>query len=617
MKTKSIAFFLVLCMLVGLLTAPVSAAADDAALRTVRALGIMTGHADGSMDLYSNVTRAQFAKMMTAASQYRDTIGPQGSGYSLYSDVKSSHWASEYIRLASQERWMIGYTDGTFRPEQPVKLEEACAALLRLLGYDSASLAGSFPAAQLNKASAIGLRDGIAARQGQNLIRSDCVQLFYNLLSAKNAGGQPHASALGYSLINGEVDFTSVTVDNLSGPYIAQSASPSLPFTPSTVYVNDKRAADWRINNYDVYYLHEGLGALWIYTDRASGKISSVTPSGLSPSAVVMNGVTYTVGSPSASYKLSVLDGTSTGSTVTLLLGMDGAVVDILTGSEVNSVYYGVIESSSRGVTDEGSAAVQTTVKIICTDGISRTFTGDSFAGYAVGSLAAVFINEGGTEIRALAAERLEGSVNRTGTKLGEYTFAADVEILDTDSEGLAASIEPSRLAGETLYYGDVRYYALDGQGRIKYLILDDVTGDMWTYVYVTEVNDYSGGGVNSSSCTWLSDGTEGGMTVDARSPIGTGGAAIAYNSDGSIRRIKNIQSGSVTQLTSSWAVVNNQQLAIADDVQVYLSQRGSYFKTALSSVNLDEFDLVGCYDAYTGTAGNRVRIIIATPKRS
>lgn len=64
-----------------------------------------------------------------------------GSGYgvSLFKDVKSSHWASEYIRLAVEQNWMTGYTDGTFRPGRTITLEEACTALLRLLGYDSSS----------------------------------------------------------------------------------------------------------------------------------------------------------------------------------------------------------------------------------------------------------------------------------------------------------------------------------------------------------------------------------------------------------------------------------------------------------------------------------------------
>ena len=71
--------------------------------------------------------------MMTAASSYKDTVG-SGYGVSLFKDVKSSHWASEYIRLVVEQNWMTGYTDGTFRPGRTITLEEACTALLRLLG---------------------------------------------------------------------------------------------------------------------------------------------------------------------------------------------------------------------------------------------------------------------------------------------------------------------------------------------------------------------------------------------------------------------------------------------------------------------------------------------------
>ena len=44
-------------------------------------------------------------------------------------------------------------------------------ALLRLLGYDSSSLAGSFPTAQLSKAGSVGLLDDVTAKQGQTLTR--------------------------------------------------------------------------------------------------------------------------------------------------------------------------------------------------------------------------------------------------------------------------------------------------------------------------------------------------------------------------------------------------------------------------------------------------------------
>lgn len=148
---KKLSALLAAALAVSMLTLPAGAVSQSTALETVRALGIMAGDSQGNLNLSSAVTRAEFVTMMTAAASYKDTVG-SGYGVSLFKDVKSSHWASEYIRLAVEQNWMTGYTDGTFRPGRTITLEEACTALLRLLGYDSSSLAGSFPTALLSKA---------------------------------------------------------------------------------------------------------------------------------------------------------------------------------------------------------------------------------------------------------------------------------------------------------------------------------------------------------------------------------------------------------------------------------------------------------------------------------
>ena len=56
---------------------PVSAADSQTAMSTVRALGIISGDNAGSMNLTSNVTRAEFAKMMISASVYKDEMGEE------------------------------------------------------------------------------------------------------------------------------------------------------------------------------------------------------------------------------------------------------------------------------------------------------------------------------------------------------------------------------------------------------------------------------------------------------------------------------------------------------------------------------------------------------------
>ncbi|MFQ8758547.1 MAG: hypothetical protein ACLSAF_02800 [Intestinimonas sp.] len=91
MKKRLISLALTLCLALSLGTTGVLAAQDETtALETVKVLGIMVGDENGNMNLSSQVTRAEFVKMMTAASSYKDTVG-SGYGASLFKDVKSSH----------------------------------------------------------------------------------------------------------------------------------------------------------------------------------------------------------------------------------------------------------------------------------------------------------------------------------------------------------------------------------------------------------------------------------------------------------------------------------------------------------------------------------------------
>ncbi len=613
MKKKFFALLLTLCLALAI-SAP-AFAADSNALQTVRALGIIQGNENGALMLDSYVTRAEFVTMMSRASSYKDSISSDGSGYSLFKDVKSSHWASEYIRLAIQESWVTGYVDGTFRPDQTITLEEACTAVLRMIGYDSSTLAGSFPYAQLNKASSLGLRDEISLKQGGKMTRNDCVQLFYNLLTAKTAQGQVYATTLGYTLTNGEVDYTSVLRDNLSGPYIAESGT-KLPFTPTTVYRDGKIASSTALSQYDVYYYNESLKTVWIYTERISGKITALNPNSTSPTSVTISGKTYEIGSTTAAYQLSALGGGSTGVTVTLLLGMDDAVVGVATGNAVDSVYYGVVQSVSKASTTKGDATVETSVTMICTDGTTRTFSVEKDASYTVGRLISVTVANGNVSISSLTEKTLTGDVNAAATKLGKYTFASGVQILDTTEEGDGVNIEPERLAGCNLTSGNVRYYTLNSNNEIDNLILKNVTGDTWTYAYMTSIDDNSTSNNINVTYEYVMDGkTTTLRSTSTKYSISTGGFGISYESDGSIKSMKQMSSVKLTSLGSQTALASNKKYTLSDDVQVYLKKDKEYYLTKLSAINVDDYTLTGWYDTASGSAGGQIRIIIAVAK--
>ena len=91
------------------------------------------------------------------------------------------------------------------------------------------------------------------------------------------------------------------------------------------VYRNDKASESAELNKYDVYYYSESLQTLWVYTRRAAGRITAVSPSASAPTSVTVAGTSYTLGSSAVASQVSSLNGGGVGEVVTLLLGKEEA----------------------------------------------------------------------------------------------------------------------------------------------------------------------------------------------------------------------------------------------------------------------------------------------------
>lgn len=618
---KKLSALLAAALAVSMLTLPAGAVSQSTALETVRALGIMAGDSQGNLNLSSAVTRAEFVTMMTAASSYKDTVG-SGYGVSLFKDVKSSHWASEYIRLAVEQNWMTGYTDGTFRPGRTITLEEACTALLRLLGYDASTLAGSFPTAQLSKAGAVGLLDDVTAKQGQTLTRQDCVTLFYHLLLAETKAGAVYGTTLGYTVKNNEVDYAAVVSADTKGPYVADNGGGlTLPFTPTAVYVDGTLSGQSQVKQYDVYYYNAALRSVWVYTDRATGTLTDLSPSKTAPTSATVAGVTYSIGSSTASYKLSSQGQFSQGDVVTVLLGMDGDIVDVVSAQNSETTYYGVVIASTKAASSSSTSSSSTTsaqaqTQVACSDGTVRTFY-HSGGAQSVGKLVSVAVTQSGTTLSAISRRSLSGTVNSAGTRFAGYSFADNVEILDTDGDGGYARIYPSRLAGYSLTDDDVLFYSLDSTGSIDCLILDEATGDTYTYAFVTQATSKTDGNSLSGSYTYLQNGQSHSISGQQTYSVKVGGARLTFSDNGSLKGMRQLSSVNLTGLTSLTATAGSSKYALAEDVTVLLrdgSQQG-YYPTTLSAVNSTDYTLVGWYDNQGASAGGRIRILVATKK--
>jgi len=99
----------------------------NTAVSTMAAMGIINGYPDGNFHPNANITRAEFAAIAA-----RFDTNSNSTGGASFADIYG-HWAQKEIDAAYQNGWILGYTDGTFRPDQSITRAEAMTMINRVL----------------------------------------------------------------------------------------------------------------------------------------------------------------------------------------------------------------------------------------------------------------------------------------------------------------------------------------------------------------------------------------------------------------------------------------------------------------------------------------------------
>lgn len=615
MKTKHLFSAILAACLTLALILPASAAGTapslDDAVQAVTALGILNGDGSGNLNLSARVTRAEFVAMAVKATPGGDGVGQAAT--SPYSDVPRSHWASGYVEAAVSRGLVTAFSDGTFRPNQEITLAEAASMVLALLGYGPEDFSGAFPTGQLTMYHSLKLSAGVtAAGAASTLTRQDAVYLFYNLLSAKTKDGPPYIQQLGHSLDAADKpDVVSLVNGQMEGPVVAQGYGwqSSLGFTPAKVYRNGSVAALTNIQDYDVVYWNASMSTVWAYAQKATGPIQAIEPSSASPSSVTVAGRTYAIEASAAALALSDLGQYRLGDNVTLLLGRSGGVAAVADVSASAGERVGVVTAIEKTAYPDGSGGSYTaqTVTLLATDG--QTYQYQTRGGYKVGSVVRAIVAGSGGEVtlRGLGNASLSGKVNREGTKLDKYAFAQGAEILDV-SEDRGAVIYPARLAGLNLNSGKVKYYALNPQGEIETLILNDVTGDAYQYGIITHFTEEGEG--MSRYCTYQYDVGGVSYTLSGTTRfLATAGPIRIQGDPASPEKLYALTAAQAGQVSGNQFVTGNQRYTLSDSVVVYEYRDGRYYLSSLARAE-GGGTVTAWYDK-AESEGGRVRVIV------
>jgi hypothetical protein len=160
---------------------PVSAqtAVSDKVINELSAFGILLGDENGGLNLQNSVTRVEFCAMVTRMLKINAF---SAGGGAMFNDVGTDDWFYNDINTLTQLKIVDGAGDGSFYPNNPVSLDEACKMLIVSLGYGFiANEKGGYPTGYKITASEIGILRGISFSGGE-ITRADLAQMVYNCL---------------------------------------------------------------------------------------------------------------------------------------------------------------------------------------------------------------------------------------------------------------------------------------------------------------------------------------------------------------------------------------------------------------------------------------------------
>jgi hypothetical protein len=153
-------------------------------------LGLIKGYQDDTFRPNASITRAEFAAMMVRVFNL-EALGSAKN----FTDVKEDYWASQNIETLAASGIIMGYADGTFRPNEAISRAEIIAIISRIVDFNAVEkqqtvvfndLAGSWNAEEIRSAASAGIingrAEGIFAPQEQST-RAEALSIILRVLN--------------------------------------------------------------------------------------------------------------------------------------------------------------------------------------------------------------------------------------------------------------------------------------------------------------------------------------------------------------------------------------------------------------------------------------------------
>lgn len=380
------------------------------------------------------------------------------------------------------------------------------------------------------------------------------------------------------------------------------------------VYKNGEPATmkdlrDWDVGEYDA-----AANRLNLNDFKLTGCFENASPSPKAPETVTVMGHEFSV-LPSAQEYFESL---KVGSPITLLLTSDLRVAGAVEPNTARGEAVGIVKSVS------GNTG---TVSVFAARGAAFDVSGklttndySNLAGELV-SVSAYKPNELSV-VRLGYAQSLNGKLDLEAKTLADIPLAEGIRVFDRLGTSALAETKLSRIAQKSFYKREVVYSHKNWAGKIDMLILNDATGDAYTYGFLnydqstdntgpTPVTTVSASVTNSEGTTSPAANILSGMFTGT--PVG-----LCYNGEGSsilsavrLTRVDNVaRADFTTEGDNVYCTINGTKWLVADNVQCYNKLAEKWFAT-LDEARAYSSTLTVYYDRPAEQSG-KIRLVVA-----
>ncbi len=431
---------------------------------------------------------------------------------------------------------------------------------------------------------------------------------------------------------NNIISYISVEKGEYIGPVTAASGGWqnkfSVDVSTASIIRNGVKCSSSDVQVNDILYYSNDLNMVFAYNKQYTGVYQNATPNKDTPSSITVSGKNYDIESSTAFNKLSSNGSVNYGDTITLLLGKDGKVADVITPSaKTQNLVYFVKEAGAKEFKVDNTSTKSYYACLVAPDGTETDYiTNTSCKSYVNAIVKVSFENEKAKLSRITDKYTISGKLDWDNKTIGTYDLSTDVKILDVYSTSssdatLYKSIYPQRIDGVTLSSNSVAYYELDEKNKVSKLILNNVTGDMIKYGIVTKVKNESDEYFMSGEYEYDIAGTVYTYSTSDRmfTSVSRGTPAKFIIQDEELKSMQSLTllKGSVSEINNTHLKSGQTSYAISDEVVVYLrNYSGTYLILGLDELIAErELYSIQAYYDKSQKSGGRIRIIVAAKK--